>query len=276
MKISGPASVAPGADAEYTASGGLEGCSYRWDADRGRIIDGTYTAPDTPGSDRITVSPYLCSDMGKICAYKDITIEGGCKGTVHATTLQMTAGASQNLYITGGSEGDIYHWSTTSGSLSPSTGTSVTYTAPATNPNCVNNPTITVTCGGSTIGTLTIAVNAYTANVAAYNVVTPPVKGACCILVEYHCNPVTCEGDGCGYIYSMNCTYYSCDGSINTCSYLGATRENKCTASACQVEPPVSIMCTTQCTAVCGGTIGAHDNRTSAQKLEGCCPAALL
>jgi hypothetical protein len=276
MKISGPDSVAPGDTVEYSVSGGGHGCAYDIDAERGEFIGYKYTAPTTPGSDRISIKPWMSDDQHTICAFKDITIQGGCLGTVHATTPQMAAGASQTLYITGGSEYDTYYWSTTSGSLSSPTGTSVVYTAPATNPNCVNNPTITVTCGGDQIGTLTIAVNAVTANGAAYNVVTSPVKGACCIVVIYHCNPATCEGDGCGYSYSMTCTYYSCNGSINTCFYLGAQRNNTCTASACQTEPPINTMCTTQCSAICGGTIGVHDGRTSQQKAAGCCPAALL
>ena len=238
-----------------------------------------YTAPDysEAGADSATITLW-CGGAVKDTLVISIAHSCDCLDTIAYTSLQMSVNQQQTLSASGMQSDECYSWTIISGggSLLPLTGKSVVYTAPASNANCSSNPTITLSCGGTVIDTIKIAVNAYTANVAAYNVVTPPVKGACCIVVIYHCNPATCEGDGCGYSYSMTCTYYSCDGSINTCSYLGATRENKCTASACQVEPPVSTMCTTQCTTICGGTIGAHDNRTSAQKLEGCCPAALL
>ena len=271
MKISGPSNVAPGADAEYTASGGLEGCSYSWDADRGRIVGGTYTAPNTSGSDRITVSPYLGSDMGKICAFKDITIEGGCKGTAHATTPQMAAGASQTLYITGGIEEDTYYWATTSGSLSSPTGTSVTYTAPATNPNCVNNPTITVTCGGKTIGTLTIAVNAYTdPNSYAYATRTtgdcngpwPNGPYICYDCFAYY-NAYLCNGAQKTGIYACtNVTVHP------TCCNSGTPFCTSCAECYSNTGPPW--------TCPQGLTEGRNDLRTPAMISAGCCPAGLL
>jgi hypothetical protein len=266
MKISGPANVAPGANAEYTASGGLEGCTYTWDADRGRIVGGTYTAPDTSGSDRITVSPYLGSDMGKICASKDITIEGGCTGTVHATTPQMTVGASQALYIEGGSEGDTYHWSTTSGSLSPSTGTSVTYTAPAANANCTSNPTITVTCGGSTIGTLTIAVT------------NSSVSGEAYATGHFYWASACNMGSEGGYFVANVYGYkdlYSCTGSFIRRSALydggSSTLYGSCDAALNAGYAQLAIdLGTTDC----WGAV--TDIRTADQKAAGCCPATLL
>ena len=93
MKISGPASVAPGATVEYSVSGGGHGCAYDIDAKRGEFIGYKYTAPTTPGSDRLSIKPWMSDDQHTICAYKDILIEGGCKGTVHATTPQMQVGA---------------------------------------------------------------------------------------------------------------------------------------------------------------------------------------
>ena len=272
MKISGPASVAPGADAEYTASGGLEGCSYSWDADRGRIVGGTYTAPDTSGSDRITVSPYLGSDMGKICDYKDITIEGGCKGTAHATTPQMAAGASQTLYITGGSEGDIYHWSTTSGSLSPPTGTSVTYTAPATNPNCVNNPTITVTCGGVVINTLKLAVTSSYVSYYSHSISVLTEPSECRVQITtylYACGLTGSQAsigcDGCDCVTPKH-DCICLDGFIcNSSSVLArCTAGSKCGTITVN-GVPVVIKCS-----------GSTDLRSAAAKAAGCCPAALL
>ena len=290
MKINGPDTVAPGEKAEYTVSGGLFNCSYSWDADRGRIVGGTYEAPETSGSDKIWIYPFLSDDMNRECIKKDITIEGGCKGTAHATTPQMTVGASQTLYIEGGSEGDTYYWSTTSGSLSSPTGTSVTYTAPATNPNCVNNPTITVTCGGATIGTIKIAVNAYTGSGDAYRYGVPKS--------EFQCFYRAAQDDCTSICATANSNYYHCDGSfshngdpsfvcgagVGLSCHAGLC--NKCgfyeNLDCCTIDSPwcannKALYCT-ECDT--GEEAATHlpltDLRDQAMKVNGCCSAILL
>jgi hypothetical protein len=290
MKITGPDSVAPGDTVEYSVSGGKYGCAYDIDAERGEFIGYKYTAPTTPGSDRLSIKPWMSDDQHTICASKDITIEGGCKGTVHATTLQMTVGASQTLYIEGGSDGDTYYWSTTSGSLSSPTGTSVTYTAPATNPNCVNNPTITVTCGGATIGTLTIAVNAYTGSGDAYRYGVPKS--------EFQCFYRAAQDDCTSICATANSNYYHCDGSFShngdpsfVCGAgvgLGchAGLCNKCgfyeNLDCCTIDSPwcannKALYCT-ECDT--GEEAATHlpltDLRDQAMKVNGCCSAILL
>lgn len=105
------------------------------------------------------------------------------------TSKQMTTNGRQNLTVSGGC-GEPYTWSIGSGrgSLSNSTGTSVTYTAPSSNPNCANNPTIKVTdkCGNYT--TLDLAVSGYTSWEIAYT------KSTGCNLGDHDghgdCNPV--------------------------------------------------------------------------------------
>ncbi len=82
------------------------------------------------------------------------------------TSNQMATHGTQNLTVSGGCGGP-YTWSIGSGGggfLSSSTGTSVTYTAPSSNPSCSLNPTILVTdnCGFSQ--TLRIAINGYTSH----------------------------------------------------------------------------------------------------------------
>jgi len=274
MKITGPDSVAPGDTVEYSVSGGVHGCAYDIDAERGEFIGYKYTAPTTPGSDRLSIKPWMSDDQHTICASKDITIEGGCKGTVHATTPQMSTGASQTLYIEGGSDGDTYYWSTTSGSLSSPTGTSVTYTAPATNPNCVNNPTITVTCGGATIGTLTIAVNADTSGNWAVSTYT-----------GYKCEHIPEDNPYITNVYLYK-NQYSCDGSLNP--YTGISVDCKFGASANQPGGPPPE-CSTVCSLTCGATCGEGgiifqtrldtpvvDLRFPNWIAGGCCPALLL
>ena len=204
MKISGPDKVMPGAEAEYTVTGDLDGCSYSWEAKRGRIIGGTYEAPSTPGSDTIWVTPYLSDDMGKVCAFKDITIEGGCKGKIYALITTMAAGASQTLSVTGGSEYDDYYWAATTGSLSANEGTSVVFTAPATNPNCANNPTITLTCGGVQVDSVSIAINAV------------PDTGGVGVMWEYLSQGSCWKSGDAWHIWNICANVYtlSCNGTV--------------------------------------------------------------
>ncbi|MBN2568121.1 MAG: hypothetical protein JXB42_01690 [Deltaproteobacteria bacterium] len=79
------------------------------------------------------------------------------------TTQGMSADEEQELTVVGAVEGCVYNWAIASGggSLSAETGISVTYTAPHTNPNCEQNPTITLSCGGEVCDTLEIVINAY-------------------------------------------------------------------------------------------------------------------
>ena len=121
----------------------------------------------------------------------------------------MSVGGSQTLTVTG-SSGGTYTWATTSGSIVPTEGTSVTYTAPASNANCSNNPTITLTCGGNVVDTITIAVNQVTSSYAAYE-----FNGEC----EQGCRQVWAGYWICEYYYQYLKTKYTCNGSI----YSGPT-----------------------------------------------------
>ena len=77
---------------------------------------------------------------------------------------RMSCSESQDLSIVNYQAGNTYTWSIQDddgqkGTLSPTTGEHVTYTAPSSNPDCVNNPTIRVSCCGDQTDTITIAVN---------------------------------------------------------------------------------------------------------------------
>ena len=274
MKISGPDSVAPGDTVEYSVSGGGHGCAYDIDAERGEFIGYKYTAPTTPGSDRISIKPWMSDDQHTICAFKDITIQGGCLGTVHATTLQMAAGASQTLYITGGSEYDTYYWSTTSGSLSSPTGTSVTYTAPATNPNCASNPTITVTCGGAQVGTLTIAVNALTTELCGW-LITYTNNTIC-----PDCRDGPCSAWGTEWSWDVKAYRFAlaCNSNLSFSQYTDTSSTKPTCDEAKAVARGVARTNLQLTYGLCTAMVWDVycDDRTPAQKLAGCCPAALL
>ncbi len=274
IKIHGPSTVKVNESAEYSVSGGLTGCAYEMDATNGNMIGSTFYAPSTAGSAEIFVKPWMSDDQDKRCDTKVVTItdEAVCKGTVHATTPQMQVGASQTLYITGGSEADTYYWSTTTGSLSALEGTSVTYTAPATNANCTSNPTITITCGGATIGTLTLAVNAYTGDYTAYSKGIPWYAAYCYDNGSGGCVHA-CDNAQTGY-YNCNGTLrssgsptFACGGGgIAPCSSFpggcGGIQEYYCTKCSSMEEAMAHIP--------------LQDLRTAYYKSQGCCPAALL
>jgi len=97
---------------------------------------------------------------------------------------QASTGGQQVLSVMNYQTGLIYTWSIESGggSLSATTGQQVTYTAPDSNPNGENNPTIklSVEDGGEVVSdTLSISVNAYTGAEVAYVIVDSELTKNC-------------------------------------------------------------------------------------------------
>jgi hypothetical protein len=262
MKISGPDTLTPGEEAYYSVSGGDAGCAYDMEASGGEFVGNKYFAPMTPGTYELSVTPWMSDDSGKKCATKSVTVSGGCDGKIGYTTLQMSTGGTQTLTVTG-STGGTYTWATTSGSISPSEGTSVTFTAPATNANCSSNPTITLTCGGNIVDTVQIAVNAYTDfGVGYYGTKT---------------EAGICYWPGPGYKYE----WWSMSGKVESLSCAGAV--------ALSGVKTLSVGGFSSCgeaeSAVNAGILASlgisawgvwEDRRSPAALLNGCCPAQLL
>lgn len=139
------------------------------------------------------------------------------------------------------------------GSLSSGTGVSVVYTAPATNPQCANNPTITLQCSDEVQDTIEIAVNA----TAGSSVII-----SCCSVPYHPPHPS-----------NMRCTnFQSCNGNWNypTDSFC----VEHCGGAFGAYAPPGTTgfnLCS-----VMGWAEGFTDERTESQKAAGCCPSALL
>lgn len=155
------------------------------------------------------------------------------------TTQQMAVDEVQTLTVNNPVSGCTYSWSIASGggSLSSSIGTSVNYTAPSTNVDCVNNPTITLSVGGSTCDTLALAV-------AAIPYYTAAKQSYCVGTIRY-------------------CKSYSCDSSIiGDVAYCNAP-----TAELCLTDTCYSATCPLD---------ELLDMRTEWLKSQGCCPAILL
>jgi len=196
----------------------------------------------------------------------------GVSGTIGYVSQQMSVGEQQTFtYI--GSDGVVsdlpegYTWSVDYGSIS----VDGVYTAPATNPGCIYNPTIAVYHAGVTIATLKVAVNADT---NAGNAVVNRTNG----WDEY---PVCTPGPPNTYRIGCARRYYSCLGvrqagsfSGDCTTYAGLTNDSL----NCSYSQASSIYydCSAGCMTVDSKAPGNEDIRTAGQIAAGCCPYLLL
>lgn len=267
----------------------------------------------TPGGKYGEIGYYGCADID---CNSEVTIKVtdrcGTVATVHAnqccegagplsilyTSLLMSCGQSQTLTPLGGC--GPHTWSITSGggtlTQDPSgRGRYVIYTAPATNVNCIDNPTITVTdcCGNST--SISLAINCYVGGYAlAMN--DRDAIGSCTCFGQ--CNPAFphayCEISSDGNSYRMR--KWNCDGTLTSSCSTGSGGVHNIMGEGCEMAtcPPGTDwgpLDPRYCNAVelggclsafhCGTNQCGHsggncsvlvDERTSDMKNQGCCP----
>ena len=105
---------------------------------------------------------------GGSCSYTgEVKIPCDTDAVIQYTTLQMSVDEEQSLSAS--IPGQAYTWGLSGGgSLSTNEGDSTTYTAPSTNPNCDENATITLSCDGMAIDSITIAINEWPGGDKAY------------------------------------------------------------------------------------------------------------
>lgn len=139
-------------------------------------------------------------------------------------------------------------------------GFDVTYTAPPDNPECANNPTIELWCGGDLMASLDVAVNAFSgANVAHVE------KGGG--FIQYITGYCRCwHGQNWGPAADGRYDSYACDGE-----YLGLNETYTCHGDSygCGIEQalqPCNV-------AACDDIV---DLRTQGMIDAGCCPEDLL
>lgn len=207
--------------------------------------------------------------------------QGGCDcgGSISYTSRQMETSTNQALSVASpGSDGDsCYTWNITSGggsfasgsSVTETTGLSVTYYSPASNANCANNPTITLSCGGAVIDTLTLAINdGESCNTSGYYAYAECVGFCYSDGTDYHCcyNTWRCDGSlnpttgGCTAEYGSHCT-------SSKCGAQGVTLEG--------YEPTYNLTSRANAwsTCTCGGNVSATlDGRDATALSNGCCP----
>jgi len=197
---------------------------------------------------------------------------GGCGGaSISYTTNQMSINDSQTLTVDSPKAGSTYDWAIIGGggSLGTSSGLSTIYTAPSANVNCDQNPTITLSSGGTVCDILKIAVNA-----ANYNVAYEVHKG-------YRFRGHNCPSG------SQNPTGLRFDIWVHSCD---GTRWDYATGTCCPDGVPDNQLCSGYYSGNIDCGLGSQhsyyfcvnyenspeDVRTAQMKAEGCCPAGLL
>jgi len=204
---------------------------------------------------------------------------------INYSSLSMSCGGSQNLSASGGCP--PYNWSLFGGgTLTPSGGdnTSATYVAPASNPNCNNNPMIILTDCYRMSASISLAVNCVTNDNVA--LIQADMLKLCCYKHTYP----SCAGMQYQSNYVLYCRKWTCDGRLiydeDWCG--GWTDCEAYIEEHCPPPPPCANFC--NCTPVdesgcwgsypdCswGGCSGAPcgtlvDKRTQTMKDQGCCP----
>jgi len=252
LKIKGPDKVNHGDTQQYSVyPEPLKGCYVTWGAERGRCVGGTYIAPTSGESDTIYIDVFFES---KHCAEKKIelveALPGHDTGTCASESIgisgstQLNVGESTTLTVLNSRPGITYTWNISKGGGTISgSGTSVTYTASESNPNCDNNPTIQLKVGSSVCDSVSLAVNAVGGD--GWRIGWRVVEG--CHLI----------GGGPGR--------WSCSGFIIWCS----GREDAA------VFPQTHYYDECINYPACNGT-WPLDQRTPEQKAAGCCPYQLL
>lgn len=262
-KISGPDTVNHDDTKEYKLVPPLPaGCGEWWGADYGRCVGGTYTAPSSGTTDRIYVDPLIPEAGVKHCAEKKIKLvaSGTCasESIGISGTTQMSVGDTKTLTVLNSVVGKTYTWviSSGGGSVSPSTGTSTTYTAPASNANCLQNPTIQLKVGANVCDTTSFAVN------------NPTETGAAAYYQWYRCDSaVACSPPQPGRC--MSCLF----NNNVICTGVATETTNSCMGSNCEYlcsNPLLAKYCTDH------PARAVVDRRTPTMKTNGCCPYQLL
>ena len=295
LYLSAPSTAKINEDIPVYYEGGDNQCRYELTVTGSSFTTGTWVwfgggesgtamvkAVHSPGTITVTLKPQGASsshtDLRKTCKSVTIIISGCECGTAHIdyTTQQMSVGGTQTLNVGTPTAGSTYSWTASSGTIG-ATGDSVTYTAPATNANCANNPTITLKCDNPEVvcDTLQIAVNAYTSGGIAYQRGFEPNASVCTPDPNHICQPPKCYMETC----SINVEAYGCNNVLisSTPGYL-----QNYTISFCL--GPSGTCSDTQTMPDCKNTQHpfswwygkTFECRTDAMKSDGCCPAQLL
>jgi hypothetical protein len=202
--------------------------------------------------------------------------------SILCTSLLMSCGGSQTLTAQGGC--GPWSWAVTAGggtiAFSPNDSGEAVYTAPATNVNCVDNPTITLTdcCGGS--AAISLAVNCYTPPGMALQLWTTTFRFCCDVC------PPQADCSYCGICHELGLRTqhweWNCSGTVLLYYDSGEpVREDICLGVCGRWREVICADNTVgrnDCNGCCDGDISpwhmgtVTDERGDAMKAAGCCP----
>jgi hypothetical protein len=204
-----------------------------------------------------------------------------CNSSVGYTTQQMSVDGSQTLTVLNPGEGCNYQWDIVSGGGSMD---GSTYTAPHTNVDCANNPTITLTANGVLQDVVQFAVNASDGLDVGYVYEKITYAGG-----FPECTQTTGTCNGC-YVHREAYSAYdilNCDGTTSPSGWLCGDPNNierwsctycddgaDCGDSACPGPCEYPLQETIRHN--CRNTRGNEDQRTEAELADGCCPQQLI
>ena len=266
VKISGPKEVETDSITQYSVTNRAYNCSYDWHASAGRIPGGTFYAPSTEQDVGISVNPFMGDDSSKTCDSITVKVKssGGCvaESIGISGTTQMSVGDTKTLTVLNAVVGKTYTWviSSGGGSVSPSTGTSTTYTAPASNANCLNNPAIQLKVGANVCDSVLLVVTNPAVSGQAGNTDYDP----CSKIIDVGFPGKCGAGRGTKAIYcsgSFGAQSWHCIGGTYGEYYCGSPQLDN-VYSFCGCPGP--------------GSVSYTDTRTAEMKANGCCPYQLM
>ncbi len=210
-------------------------------------------------------------------ANRDCT-ETVCQGCVSSaiayTSLFMHVGEQQDLYVENPAADCSYMWQITAGGggLSAGEGTSVVYTAPAGNPNCNSNPTITLSTttlsGTVECDAVTFIINEYVGEGIAYQTGT---SGQTFCSTGAPCDDGLCIIENCTFTRRS----YKCDGSLTNTASADSQASFCVPPGTCENTATYPDCKNVQHTFTAWSQGFIADCRDDAMKAAGCCPGAL-
>lgn len=204
-----------------------------------------------------------------------------CSGVIQYTTLEMDINEQQNLQVTNPTyDTRRYSWEILrGGGTLIGSGTSAVYTAPSSNEDCEQNPTIALRCDGKIIDQIYITVSDLNDDTEAYQIIEAvPFEdgpGGECWTSSANWSTVwascfngsitnLCSVDPPFEEFIRKVTSYGCNGSKRFCT---ASQNSACSDHA---------TCGGGCSHECLADPGILDLRSEAMKKAGCCPYELM
>ena len=284
-------------------TGGSGGGSAPWGfgsgaGDLGGAVSGSSTTPPVGGdpcadvdNPEETVSFSYTTQQMAVSETQDFAVTGMHPRWSYENYTWKISGGGGSIYSTGGDPEDAIGGPTEEGYDEDAhvAAFGVTYTAPAANADCLNNPTIELWCGGALMASLTIAVNAVEGGIWKVNYyydaeIIPTAFDECTQTTG------TCVGCYISHVKRAKYSRIKCDGSnfVEEGHFYVVGSTGTCNAPWQCEYCAVGETCPGSCEGKCPyptdeeiienavANCGEVDLRTEGDLAAGCCPEQLL